>query len=181
LEKPFMVLATQNPIEYEGTFPLPEAQLDRFLIRIRLGYPGHDEEIAMLDAQQYRHPLTTLEQVVTVEDLLSAQEAVRAVYIAPEVKRYIVDIITGTRRHANVYLGASPRGSLALYRTAQARAAMVGRDYVLPDDVKALAEPTLAHRLLMGPNARIQKVSGSQVVREILDSLRVPGATIGAR
>jgi len=178
LPRPFLVLATQNPIEYEGTFPLPEAQLDRFLMRIRLGYPDHGDEIAILDSQQYVHPLTKIEQVVDVEELTTVQEKLKDVYVDPLVKRYIVDIITQTRRHPDIYLGASPRGSLALYRTGQARSAMLGRDYVLPDDVKALATATLAHRLIISPSARLRDVTGETVMREILSSLPVPGARV---
>nr|HID12961.1 MoxR family ATPase [Anaerolineae bacterium] len=178
LPHPFLVLATQNPIEYEGTFPLPEAQLDRFLMRIRLGYPDPDDEIAILDSQQYVHPLTQIEQVVDVEELTAAQERVKDVYVDPLIKRYIVGIITQTRRHPDIYLGASPRGSLALYRTGQARAAVLGRDYVIPDDIKALATPTLAHRLIVSPSARLKDVTGEAVMREILATVSVPGAHV---
>jgi MoxR-like ATPase len=175
LPRPFMVLATQNPIEYEGTFPLPEAQVDRFLLRIRLGYPMRDDEISVLERQQYRHPFTELKQVVEVDELMQMQEAVKEVYVSPAVKRYIVDLTHQTREHPEVYLGASPRGSLALYRTGQARAAMHGRDYVLPDDIKALAVPTLAHRVILGPGARLRDLDARQVVEEILNSVPVPG------
>lgn len=178
LPRPFLILATQNPIEYEGTFPLPEAQLDRFLIRIRLGYPDQHDEVAILDSQQYTHPLTQIEQVVDVEVLKTAQEKLKDVYVDPLVKRYIVEIITQTRRHPDIYLGASPRGSLALYRTGQARSAMQGRDYVLPDDIKALATPTLAHRLIISPSARLRDVTGETVMREILSTVPVPGARV---
>jgi len=181
LQEPFLVIATQNPIEYEGTFPLPEAQLDRFMLRIRLGYPTPQEEIAMLDSQQYQHPLTTLQQVVSVEELLAAQQAVRQVYLSQDVKTYIVNLVTMSRQHPDVYLGASPRGALTLFRTAQARAAIAGRDYVLPDDIKALAEPALAHRIIIGPNARIKDISASAIVQNILDVVPVPGATVGTR
>ncbi len=178
LPRPFLILATQNPIEYEGTFPLPEAQLDRFLIRIRLGYPDQHDEVAILDSQQYTHPLTQIEQVVDVEALKAAQEKLKDVYVDPLVKRYIVEIITQTRRHPDIYLGASPRGSLALYRTGQARSAVQGRDYVLPDDIKALATPTLAHRLIISPSARLRDVTGETVMREILSTVPVPGARV---
>ena len=181
LEEPFLVIATQNPIEYEGTFPLPEAQLDRFMMRIRLGYPSPQEEIAMLDSQQYEHPLQGLQQIVTVQDLVAAQHAVREVYLNHDIKNYIVNLVTTTRQHPDVYLGASPRGALALYRTAQARAALAGRDYVIPDDVKALAEATLAHRIIVGPNARIKDISATSIVHSILSTVPVPGATVGAR
>ncbi len=175
LPRPFMVLATQNPIEYEGTFPLPEAQVDRFLMRLRLGYPAAADEIAILDRQQFHHPFEALEQVVSVEELVAAQEAIKDVYISPALKRYIVEIAHQTREHPEVYLGASPRGSLALYRTAQARAAMVERDYVLPDDIKALIVPALAHRVILGPGARLRDLSAQQVVEEIMRNVPVPG------
>ena len=181
LGEPFLVIATQNPIEYEGTFPLPEAQLDRFMMRIRLGYPTPQEEIAMLDSQQYQHPLVGLQQVVSVQDLLAAQRAVRNVYLNQDIKNYIISLITMSRQHPDVYLGASPRGALALYRAGQARAAAAGRDYVIPDDVKALAESTLAHRIIVGPNARIKDISASSIVQYILNMVPVPGATVGAR
>lgn len=181
LGSPFLVLATQNPIEYEGTFPLPEAQLDRFLMRIELGYPSPQEEMAMLDSQQYQHPVHQIQQVVSVQELLAAQQAIREVYIAPEIKQYIIDLVNATRRHPDVYLGASPRGALALYRTAQARAASVGHDYVQPDDIKALAEATLAHRIIVAPTARIRDISPRAIIHDILASVPVPGATIGSR
>ncbi|MER3406060.1 MAG: AAA family ATPase [Chloroflexota bacterium] len=178
LPRPFMVMATQNPIEYEGTFPLPEAQLDRFLMRISLGYPPKADEITILESQQKVHPLEEIGQVATVEELLFVQEAVRDVYVDKLVKEYIVEIANATRDHQEVYLGASPRGSLALFRTAQARAALHGRDYVVPDDVKALAEPTLAHRLIVSPAARIRNVDTKAIIAEILSSVPVPGAQV---
>jgi MoxR-like ATPase len=177
IEPPFMVLATQNPIEYEGTFPLPEAQLDRFLLRLRLGYPTLQEEMAMLDAQQFRHPLSTIGQVLSVDELLNVQKLVRNVAVGEEVKRYIVEIVTATRHHPDIYLGASPRGALALYRAAQARAAIAGRDHVIPDDVKALAEATLAHRIIVGPAARLREVTSRAIIQNLLASLPVPGAS----
>ncbi len=178
LQEPFLILATQNPIEYEGTFPLPEAQLDRFMLRIQLGYPTPAEEITVLSSQQYEHPLQNIYQVVSVQELLAAQQAIREVYVADEIKRYIIDLVTATRQHPDVYLGSSPRGSLALFRTAQARAAMAGRDYVIPDDVKALAEVTLAHRVIVGPAARIKDISSRTIVQDILAATPVPGATV---
>ncbi len=182
LEDPFLVIATQNPIEYEGTFPLPEAQLDRFMLRLRLGYPSPAEEIAMLDSQQYQHPLIGLTQVVQVDELLAAQAAVRNVFLNQDIKQYIVNLVTTSRQHPDVYLGASPRGALALYRVAQARAAVTDqRDYVIPDDVKALAEPVLAHRIIVGPNARIKDISASAIVQNILNVVPIPGATVGSR
>jgi MoxR-like ATPase len=178
LEPPFMILATQNPIEYEGTFPLPEAQLDRFLLRIRLGYPSKEEELDIMDRQQYVHPLNQLQQVVSVEELLAAQEAIKDIYIDNLVKEYIVTIVRQTREHPDVYLGASSRGALSLYRLCQARAAIFGRDYVLPDDVKALAEPALGHRIIVGPAARIKDIDQAAIVQEIMSKLPVPGAQV---
>ncbi len=178
LPEPFLVMATQNPIEYEGTFPLPEAQLDRFLMRIRLGYPRSKDEIAILESQRYVHPVTRVEQVVALEEIVAAQRALKDVYLDGLIKQYIVEIVEQTRKHPDIYLGASPRGSLALYRTGQAWAAMQGRDYVIPDDVKMLAEPTLAHRLIVSPAARLRDVSGESVMREILETLPVPGADV---
>ena len=177
LDDPFMILATQNPIEYEGTFPLPEAQLDRFLLRIQLGYPKPQEEIEILTAQQYEHPIYQLTQTVSVEELRQAQEAVRQVYVAEEVKRYIIELVLSTRRHPDVYLGSSPRGSLALFRSAQARAAMAGREFVIPDDVKALAEVTLAHRIIVSPVARVKDISSRSIVQDLLARTPIPGAT----
>ncbi|MCB8983288.1 MAG: MoxR family ATPase [Ardenticatenaceae bacterium] len=176
LGSPFMVLATQNPIEYEGTFPLPEAQLDRFMLRIRLGYAAKNEEMDMLDRQQHNHPLEQIEQVVTVEELTEAQEAIKDIYIDSLVKEYIVDLVRSTREHPDVYLGSSSRGALSIYRLGQARAAMLGRDYVLPDDVKALAGPALNHRIIVGPAARIKDIEPDVIVQDILDSTAVPGA-----
>jgi len=180
LKPPFMVLATQNPIEYEGTFPLPEAQLDRFIMRIRLGYPKKDEEIIILDRQQYVHPVDEISQVVTVDELLEAQQAVKDVYIDEKVKDYIVEVVRRTRTHPEVYLGASSRGALAIYRLGQARAAMFGRDYVLPDDVKALAESALSHRIIVGPAARIKDIEPDTIVDDILNQVPVPGAQVRA-
>jgi MoxR-like ATPase len=181
LPRPFLVLATQNPIEYEGTFPLPEAQLDRFMMRISLGYPSSEDEIRMLDDQQHAHPISRIEQVVPAQELLEAQEKAKDVYIDNLVKEYIVRLVKTTRNHPDVYLGASPRGSLALYKSGQARAAILGRDYVLPDDVKALAMGALAHRLIISPSARIKNVDPRAVVQEILDSTPVPGARVRAK
>jgi len=178
MPQPFLVLATQNPIEYEGTFPLPEAQLDRFMMRISLGYPEAADEMHMLDEQQKTHPIARLGQVVSSEELLRAQEQVKDVYIDTLVKEYIVKLVKATRKHPDVYLGASPRGSIALYKTGQARAALLGRDYVQPDDVKALAMVTLAHRLIISPSARIRNVDPRAVIQEILDSTPVPGARV---
>ncbi|HMA34090.1 MAG TPA: MoxR family ATPase [Chloroflexia bacterium] len=181
LPDPFIVLATQNPIEYEGTFPLPEAQLDRFMIRLRLGYPARSDEIDMLARQQEVHPLDTLTQVVDARDLTAAQAAVRHIYVDRLIGEYIVATVEATRKHDDVYLGASPRGSLALYRTAQAHAAADGRDYVIPDDVKALAEATLAHRIILRPSARIKNTDVGSLIGEILRRIPVPGVRTGVK
>ena len=178
LPSPFLVMATQNPIEYEGTFPLPEAQLDRFFMRISLGYPSRGDELTILAAQQEVHPIEDLGQVVSAVQLSDLQKRVRQVHVDRMlIGSYIIDIVTATREHQEVYLGASPRGSQALFRASQARAAIQGRDYVLPDDVKYLAAATLSHRLIVSPAARIRNVDPRQVVREILDTVPVPGAS----
>ncbi|MDE2748664.1 MAG: MoxR family ATPase [Chloroflexota bacterium] len=178
LSNPFLIMATQNPIEYEGTFPLPEAQLDRFLIRIQMGYPQPEDELRILASQQYQHPIQNLQQVVTLKELLAAQQLIKDVYVAKEVQQYIINLITASRRHADVYLGSSPRGSLALFRASQARAAMSGRDFVIPDDVKALAEVTLAHRIIVGPAARLKNITSRAIVQDILQSTPVPGSSV---
>jgi MoxR-like ATPase len=178
LGPPFLVLATQNPIEYEGTFPLPEAQLDRFLMRLSLGYPSPEQEMAILDAQQFAHPIERLNRVTTVEELVAMQEALKSVYADKLIKQYIVDLVDATRHHPDVYLGASPRGTLTLFRAAQARAAIHGRDYVIPDDVKRLAPATLGHRIIISPAARLKGVSASDVLDELLRTTPVPGARV---
>ncbi|KXK14742.1 MAG: ATPase [Chloroflexi bacterium OLB14] len=177
LPKPFMVLATQNPIEYEGTFPLPEAQLDRFLLRMRLGYPNILDEIRIMDDQQLAHPLASLQAVVKVEDILQAMQAVKKVYLSNAIKRYIVELSIRTRQSQEVYLGASPRGSLSLARAGQAKAALMGRDHVLPDDIKSLAVPVLAHRIIVSPAARLRDLSSEKIVQEILHATPAPGGT----
>jgi len=179
LPEPFMLMATQNPIEYEGTFPLPEAQLDRFLMRVTLGHPSPEEEVQILDAQQFQHPVDTLEQVVSVAELLEAQEAVKSVYVDGLIKEYIIALVSATRNYPDVYLGASPRGSLGLYKTGQAMAALQGRDYVIPDDIKLLAEVVLAHRVIVSPSARIKNVDTRDVIRDIVSLTPVPGANGG--
>jgi MoxR-like ATPase len=181
LPTPFLVLATQNPIEYEGTFPLPEAQLDRFFMRVHLGYPARNDEIAILRRQREAHPIDTLTQVAAAEELVDLQERIKSVYVDELIEEYIVSIVTATRNHEDVYLGASTRGSLALYRAAQALAAITGRDYVIPDDVKALAAPVLAHRLIISPSARIRNVSAAEVIADVVKAVAVPGARAGRR
>jgi MoxR-like ATPase len=178
LPEPFMVLATQNPIEYEGTFPLPEAQLDRFLLRIRLGYPSMEDEIRVLEGQQFEHPVEQLKEVGSVKELITAQDAVKQIFVADSIKRYLISLTRQTRGQGEIYLGASPRGSLALYRASQARAAVQGRDYVLPDDVKALAQSCLAHRIILGPSARLQEINAESLIDDLLDKVPVPGADL---
>ena len=173
MPEPFMVIATQNPIEYEGTFALPEAQLDRFMLRIRLGYPQPLEEIVILDEQKREHPLEDVGEVVSADELREMQTGIRQVYVDPTISDYIVRLVGATRSHPDIYLGASPRGSLALYRAGQALAALSGRDYVIPDDIKALAEPALAHRLIIKTSASIRDVDPGALVRELLGSIPI--------
>ncbi len=175
LPRPFMVLATQNPIEYEGTFPLPEAQLDRFMVKVNIGYPGVTEEMAVIANQQITHPIDSIEPVTTPKKIIEAQERIKEVYIADSIKKYIVEITQETRAAESVYLGASPRGSLALARSSQAWAAMYGRNFVIPDDVKLLAEATLGHRMILSSSARLQELRTGDLIREILRSVSVPG------
>jgi MoxR-like ATPase len=169
LPAPFLVMATQNPIEYEGTFPLPEAQLDRFLLRLSLGYPGAEDEITMLRNLRKQHPIETVTEVVKGQALLDLRDVVTDVHVDETVEEYVLSIVRATREHPDVTLGASPRGSLALYKTAQARAALQGRDYVTPDDIKALAEPTLAHRLIVKPESQLRGRTPAGIITEILD------------
>ncbi|HKZ92822.1 MAG TPA: MoxR family ATPase [Candidatus Limnocylindrales bacterium] len=173
LPQPFMVIATQNPIEYEGTFPLPEAQLDRFMLRLRMGYPEPHDEMLILDEQKRGHPVEALLPVADAEEVLGMQRAVREIYVDPAISDYIVRLVSATRTHPDVYLGASPRGSLALYRASQALAALSGRDYAIPDDVKALAEPALAHRVIPKTAASIRGLDGRSVIGEMLMSVPV--------
>jgi len=181
LPKPFLVMGTQNPIEYEGTFPLPEAQLDRFFMRVRMGYPSLMDEVKVLELQQLQHPILNLQPVASVEELLHNQELVKTIYISPPVKRYIVEVVRATRENSDVYLGSSPRGSLGLFRAGQAMAAIQGRDYVLPDDIKFLSEFVLAHRMVVQPASRLRNLTADQIVREIVDNLPVPGGDLSAK
>ena len=174
LAPPFLVMATQNPIDHEGTFPLPEAQLDRFLIRLSLGYPSMEDEIRMLEMLERGHPLDALQPVVSTADLVAAQRAVRQVYVDPKVRRYLTEIVHRTRQHEDVALGGSPRASLALFRTSQALAAVNGRNFVRPDDVKNMAAAVLTHRLILRPESRLRKVTAAAVVTEVLDAVPVP-------
>ena len=175
LREPFMVLATQNPIEYEGTFPLPETELDRFLVRLHLGYPSFQDEIQVLEAQRYSHPIDSIGQVVSEDEVQALQETVKDIHVDGAIREYIVSITASTREHPNLYLGASPRGSLALFRLSQARALLEGRDYVLPDDVKALAYAALGHRLILSSAARIQGSTARDSIADVLERVPVPG------
>ncbi|MBT3941217.1 MAG: MoxR family ATPase [Chloroflexi bacterium] len=179
LADPFMVMATQNPIEYEGTFPLPEAQLDRFFLRVQVGYPSSDQEIAILDSQIQAEPIDNLTSVANPGDIVQLQSAARDIYVHDLIKEYIVALTNATRDHTDASLGVSPRASLALMRGAQARALIDGRDFVSPDDVKSLARAVMAHRLIISPAARMRGVNGEDLVAEVLDSVPVPGAEVG--
>lgn len=179
LPEPFMVMATQNPIEFEGTFPLPEAQLDRFFLRVSLGYPSADEEIAIMDRREAIDPIDTLQPACTPEEILSLQKKADEVYIDALVKKYIVELSRRSRQHDEAALGVSPRASLSLMKGSKARAMMKGRDYVLPDDVKSLAPAVMAHRVLLTPSARMRGVTQDAVVAEILNDVPVPGGQGG--
>ena len=176
LPQPFHVIATQNPLEHEGTFLLPEAQRDRFFLRLSLGYPTVDSEMEIMDRTRLEHPIDTIEPVTSPEEALDLQQTVRHVYVDDLIKKYIVDIVDGTREHGSVYVGASPRGALTLFRGGQARAVMDGRDYVLPDDIKLLVSPILGHRIILNPNARMQGITPDDVLSQVLERVPVPGA-----
>ena len=173
MPSPFLVIATQNPIEYEGTFALPEAQLDRFMLRLRLGYPKAMEEIVILDEQKRLHPIEDIRQVLSLEELRQMQSAIKEIYVDQAVAEYIVRLLTATREHPDVYLGASPRGSINLYRASQALAALDGRDYVLPDDVKQLGVAVLAHRLIVKSQASLREIDNDSIVREVLSQVPI--------
>lgn len=181
LPSPFLVLATQNPIEYEGTFPLPEAQLDRFLMRIKIGYPSLYDEMKILELQQLRHPIEELQAVAEIDELLEVQQIIRTVFVSKPLRQYIVELTRSTRENNDVYLGSSPRGSLGLYRAGQARAAIHGRDYVLPDDIKILAENVLAHRMVVQPSARLRNLSADQIIHELVTFVPVPGGELASQ
>jgi len=177
LPAPFMVLATQNPVEYLGTFPLPEAQLDRFLMKVSLGYPQPDEEAYMLERFRTDAPLNELEAVATPEEIIAARDVVRNIYVDPAVSKYIVQLARATRAHQDVVLGISPRGSIALYHAAQARACCRGRDYCTPDDIKDMALPVLSHRLKLRQDARLRNLRPESIISGIIDSAYVPTAS----
>ncbi|MFC4766898.1 AAA family ATPase [Effusibacillus consociatus] len=174
LPKPFMVMATQNPIEYEGTFPLPEAQLDRFLIKISLGYPDMKDEIDILSRQEKGHPIENLQQVIDLETLQELQKDVRKVYVEQSLREYMVKVATATREHRDVYLGVSPRGSLALLKASMSLAFILGRDYVVPDDIKQLIPVTFGHRIILKGEARLSGTSVEHVLREVMRNVPVP-------
>src|SRR5205823_4833682 len=174
LKPPFLVIATQNPIDQEGTFPLPEAQLDRFLVRLSVGYPTLDEEAKMLERMQHGHPIDDLQPVAKAEDILAAQAAIREVHLDDKVRTYILEIVHGSREHEDVLLGGSPRASIALFRTTQALAAIGGRDFALPDDVKKMAQPVLAHRLILKPESRLRRRTPAAVVHDLVMDAKVP-------
>jgi MoxR-like ATPase len=171
----FLVIATQNPIDYEGTFQLPEAQLDRFLIKINIGYPDNYSEKEIMKAQKFDHPINSLKQVVTEKEILFMQEEIKNVHISEEIMEYILRIIYATRNNDDIYLGASPRGSLALYRLGQCRAAFNSRNYVIPDDIKHVSFPVLSHRIIFQPSVRMQDIEYEEFIEEIVDHVKVPG------
>jgi len=176
LQPPFLVVATQNPVDHEGTFPLPEAQLDRFLMRFSLGYPSIEDEMKMLEMLQHAHPLDSLQTVATAEELIACQQAVRQVRVDVKVRTYILEMVHSTRSHEDLSLGGSPRASLALFRTSQAMAAIRGRDYVQPDDIKRVAPAVLTHRLILKPESRLRRITAESVVEDVINGLRVPTA-----
>jgi MoxR-like ATPase len=174
LKPPFLVIATQNPVDQEGTFPLPEAQLDRFLIRLSLGYPAREHESDMLERLQFEHPVENLKSVVTADEIVACQKACREIKVDPKVRQYILDLVYATRDHDDVSLGGSPRASIALFRASQALAAIRGNEFVLPDDVKRVAPAVLAHRILVRPESRLRRVTSESIVEEIINESSVP-------
>ena len=176
LDRPFFIIATLNPVEYHGIFPLPEAELDRFTVRVTLGYASFQQEVEIRGRQEMNDPIESLESVTSPEDLIQVQEETKAIYVDPLVRQYIVSLTQASRQHQDVVLGASHRGSLALFRTAQALSLIRGRDFVTPDDVKELAVPVLGHRLILTPEARARGIDGGKAVTSIVDNLTVPGA-----
>ena len=179
LQAPFMVMATQNPVEYEGTFPLPEAELDRFLMRISLGYPDFTEEMAIIERQEQTNPIDSLEAVATPEEVIALQEAAKSVYVDRLVRQYMVSLTEATRDHRDIALGASPRATLALFRVARAVALVQDRDFVVPDDVKTLASAVLAHRLILSPAARMRGIRSEDIITDLLNQISVPGMAQG--
>jgi MoxR-like ATPase len=176
IARPFMLIATENPIEHEGVFPLPEAQLDRFMMRIQLGYPSFLDEMSIVDSQRIQHPIETLGAVASADEVTEAQEAVKGIFVQRQVQRYMVTLVDATRKHDSVMLGASPRASLGLFRASQALALLRGRDYVIPDDVKELAVVVMGHRVIVASAARMSGVDGCQIVGDVLEHVAVPYA-----
>ncbi len=176
IARPFMLIATENPIEHEGVFPLPEAQLDRFMMRIQLGYPSFDDEMRVIDNQRLQHPIETLGVVVSADEVREAQEVVKGIFVHEQVQRYMVALVYATRKHDDVILGASPRASLDLFRSSQALALLRRRDYVIPDDVKELAAAVMGHRVIVAPAVRMKGMDGRQIVEDMVEQAAVPGA-----
>jgi len=176
ISRPFMLIATENPIEHEGVFPLPEAQLDRFMMRIQLGYPSFDDEMSIIDSQRIQHPIESLGVVANADEVMEAQEVVKGIFVHEQIQRYIVALVYATRKHDNVILGASPRASLDLFRSSQALALLRKRDYVIPDDVKELAVVVMGHRVIVAPADRMKGVDGRQIVEDVVEHVAVPGA-----
>lgn len=174
LKAPFLVIATQNPVDHEGTFPLPEAQLDRFLMKFSIGYPTIEDELQILDRLQFSHPIDELAPVVSGKEIIDCQKEVREVHVDPKIRKYILQIVHLTRHHEHLSLGGSPRASIALFRTSQALAAIRGRTFVLPDDVKMIAAPVLNHRMILKPESRLRKISSEQVVSQLISEIAVP-------
>ncbi len=174
LEPPFVVIATQNPVDHEGTFPLPEAQLDRFMMRFSLGYPTMEEELRMLELLQHSHPVDRLKPVATAAEIVQAQSAIRSVHVDPRVRHYLLQIVSQTREHNDLALGGSPRASIALFRCAQAMSAIRGRAYVLPDDIKKIIAPVMNHRIIIRPESRLRKITAEKVIEEIIGEIAVP-------
>ncbi|HBE67504.1 MAG TPA: magnesium chelatase [Planctomycetaceae bacterium] len=174
LKQPFLVIATQNPVDHEGTFPLPEAQLDRFLMKFSLGYPAMDEELQMLQRLQHSHPLDSLEPVSTAEELLAAQQDVKEIQVDRKVQEYLLQIVHDSRSHEDLALGGSPRASLALYRSSQAMAAVLGRNFVIPDDVKKIVGAVMGHRMILKPESRLRKLTTDRILQDIVSEIAVP-------
>ena len=171
----FMVIATQNPIEYEGTFSLPEAQLDRFMMRLQIGYPDQEAEIAILDSQKVKHPIESINTIAGIDELINVQEEIKSVHVSDKIEKYIISIVKNTRENEEIYLGASPRGSLALYRLGQCRAAFLDRDFVIPDDIKFIAPYVLAHRIIPVPSTRLTDFEPQDLIEDLISRISVPG------
>ncbi|WP_146515324.1 AAA family ATPase [Rubripirellula amarantea] len=174
LEPPFIVIATQNPVDHEGTFPLPEAQLDRFMMRFTLGYPTMEEELRMLEMLQHVHPVDTIKPVAKASEIAAAQIAIKRVHVDPRLRQYLLQIVAQTRTHEDLALGGSPRASIALFRCSQAMAAIRGRSYVLPDDLKKIIAPVMNHRVILRPESRLRKVTTERVLDQIVNEIAVP-------